>query len=84
VTETNQGCDYGSAHARRRRGRDLIVRMLRGGQAGVQQADDGQPDDSSAYRGGKGIELAEESAGEGNANQRNQKKISRLPSMGER
>ena len=54
------------------RGRKGQAQVVGRGHAGIEQADDGQPDRSSANRRRERIELAEESAGEGNADQRDQ------------
>ena len=49
------------------------MQIIRCGQAGVEQADDGKPHRASAHCGGEGIELAEEAARERNSDQRGEK-----------
>jgi len=45
------------------------AQIVGGGKAGVEEADDGKDDGSSADRGGEGVELAEEAASEGDADE---------------
>ena len=48
------------------------AQVVEAGDAGVQQADHRQPDVAAVDGGGEDVELAEEAAGEGNADQREQ------------
>ena len=48
------------------------AQVVEAGDAGVEQADDGEPDVAGVDGGGEDVELAEEAAGEGDADQREQ------------
>ena len=48
------------------------AQVVEAGDAAVEQADDGEPDVAGVDGGGEDVELAEEAAGEGNADQREQ------------
>ena len=54
------------------RGDESKAQIVSRGQAGIEQADDGESDGSSADCGSEGVELAEEAAGEGNADERDE------------
>src|SRR6185312_17320535 len=48
------------------------AQVIEAGESAVDEAQDGQPDESGVDSGGKDVELAEESAGEGNSNERDE------------
>ena len=77
-----EGCGYGqsdpgSGYVRSSRGQrlgdgDCQFQVVRGGQSGVEKADEAEPDGSALQRGREGVELAEEAGGEGDSDERSE------------